>query len=220
MLASLGIFLGATVYAARFGTESAAAHTLAIRLAGLAYALSIGLTHACAVRSARQGENIVRGPALRVALLAGLCLATFVAAIASPMSQYLLPDPEIAVLATYLVWLVAAMQLADPLGAPAAGILQGQDRTRAAMVYSMIGNWGVSAPLIVILSSGLDLGIRGLWIALVSGAAVSSAATVAHLMLRWRAGGGREPNPSDRNLPADHGECHTAAHGNAAREAA
>lgn len=95
-------------------------------------------------------------------------------------------------LATQLIWLVAVMQVADALGAASAGLLQGQDRTRGAIIYSMVGNWGVAAPLIVVLSSGAEFGIRGLWIALVCGAAVSAALTLAHLLLGPVACGGRE----------------------------
>jgi len=50
-------------------------------------------------------------------------------------------------------------------------------------------------PRAVFVSSGVDLGIRGLWIALVSGAAVSATATGAHLMLPRCADGGKEPTP-------------------------
>jgi Na+-driven multidrug efflux pump len=49
----LGIFLGATLYAATLGAADVAAHTLTLRVAGIAYAIPAALAQAAMVRMAR-----------------------------------------------------------------------------------------------------------------------------------------------------------------------
>jgi MATE family multidrug resistance protein len=52
-VAEVGVFLGATLYAARLGAADVAAHTLTLRAAGVAYALPTALLQASMVRMAR-----------------------------------------------------------------------------------------------------------------------------------------------------------------------
>jgi multidrug resistance protein, MATE family len=52
-VAEVGVFLGATLYAARLGAADAAAHTLTLRTAGLAYAVPVAILQASMVRMAR-----------------------------------------------------------------------------------------------------------------------------------------------------------------------
>jgi multidrug resistance protein, MATE family len=60
MVAELGIFLGATLYAARLGAADVAAHTLTLRVAGVAYAVPAALLQAAMVRIARADAPATR----------------------------------------------------------------------------------------------------------------------------------------------------------------
>jgi multidrug resistance protein, MATE family len=59
-IAEVGIFLGATLFAATLGPADVAAHAVAIRAAGVAYALPTGLLQATLVRTSRAGALCVR----------------------------------------------------------------------------------------------------------------------------------------------------------------
>jgi MATE family multidrug resistance protein len=69
-------------------------------------------------------------------------------------------------------------ELFGPTGAGAAGLLRARRVTRPVMVYSLIGNWLVSAPLIGVFTIVFDLGAVGIWIAMTSGTIVYSGLCV------------------------------------------
>ncbi len=189
MLAELGVFLGATLFAARFGAEAAAAHALTIRLAGLVYAVSIGLQQGAAVRMARRSEvgdqRFTFTACTRLALAAGLAHAAILGAVAVPLAGAVLQDPATAATAAGLIMLLALSELLVPIGAVATGLMRGLKDTRMPMVYSLLGNWGVTLPTALLLTAA-GLGVTGLWIALASGSLIASALTVLRLR-RYRA---------------------------------
>ncbi len=65
-VAELGIFLGATLYAATLGPADVAAHTLTRRIAGVAYAVPAALLQAAMVRMARAEAQADPGQSWRV----------------------------------------------------------------------------------------------------------------------------------------------------------
>ncbi|WP_206018363.1 MATE family efflux transporter [Roseovarius nitratireducens] len=184
MLAELGVFLGATLFAARFGVEAAAAHALTIRLAGLVYAVSIGLQQAATVRMARKAEagdrQLPFSAGTRLGLAAGVAHASILAALAFPLANAVFDDPATAAIATGLILLLALSELLVPLGAVAAGLMRGLKDTRMPMVFSLLGNWGVTLPLALLLTA-VGLGVTGLWIALAAGTLVACVLTTLRL---------------------------------------
>jgi MATE family multidrug resistance protein len=184
MLAELGVFLGATLFAARFGAEAAAAHALTIRLAGLVYAVSVGLQQAATVRMARKAEALDRRlpfrAGTRLGVAAGLAHAAILGMVAVPLAGAVLDDPATAATATGLILLLALSELLVPLGAVAAGLMRGLKDTRMPMVYALLGNWGVTLPAALLLTAS-GFGVTGLWLALAAGALVASALTALRL---------------------------------------
>lgn len=184
MLAELGVFLGATLFAARFGPEAAAAHALTLRLAGIVYAVTSGLQQAATVRMARQAEAGDRGAALRAGVRLGLATgainAALLCAIATPLAGAVFADPATAATAAGLIVLLALSEAAAPLGAVAAGLMRGLQDTRVPMLFSLGGNWGVALPLAVLLPSA-GWGVTGLWAALTAGTLVASLLTALRL---------------------------------------
>lgn len=183
-ISEVGVFLGATLFVATLSVADAAAHVLAIRVAGVTFAVSIGLLQASTVRMARAGadpgqQRLIAGTSLRISGIAALLVAAAVGLTAWPLSLTL--SGEAAGLAAVLLLLVAASELAGPPGAAASGLLRGIRITRLPMAISLLGNWLVAAPVGVGLATAGGLGATGMWIGLAAGSATVSILTIFHL---------------------------------------
>jgi multidrug resistance protein, MATE family len=192
MVAELGIFLGATLYAARLGAADVAAHALTLRLAGVAYAVPAALLQAAIVRMARadaagdaEQRRAVTLGALGLSALtgAGLCLA--LAAGAAPLAGSVFGATAAGLTAAEtaagLIVLLGWMELVVNPGHAAAGLLRGRKDTRTPMLFTLAGYWAVGAPLGLWLCEGRDLGITGIWIGLAAGTATTTALMLARL---------------------------------------
>lgn len=183
-LSEVGVFLGATLFIATLSVADAAAHVLAIRVSGVAFAVSIGLLQATTVRVARADRDPARqraiaGTSLRLAGCAALLLAAIVALAAAPLSLTL--SGEAAGIAVVLLGLVAASELFGAPGAAATGLLRALRITRDPMAISLLGNWLIAAPVGVFLATAMGLGAIGVWIGLAAGSATASVLTLLHL---------------------------------------
>lgn len=184
-LSEVGVFLAATLFVATLSVADAAAHVLAIRVAGVTFAVSIGLLQATTVRMARAGADPARQrriarTSLRISGAAALVLAATLGLAAWPLSLTL--AGEAAGIAVVLLVLVGASELLGPPGAAATGLLRGLGITRAPMTASLLGNWLIAAPVGVWLATAGGLGAAGIWIGLVAGSATASILAV--LLLR------------------------------------
>ena len=198
-VAEVGVFLGATLFAATLGAAEAAAHAVAMRTAGIAYALPSGLLQAAVVRGARAdalATQAARRRAISTALLVGagvgMSLFAVLALAAQPGADLLfgvssMPDTRTMELAVGLLVLVGVMQIFDAPCAAAAGTLRGLRETRQPMIYTLGGYWGVGVPSGLWLALHTPFGVTGVWIGLVLGAAVTSALMFARIGRHWRA---------------------------------
>ncbi len=100
-VAEVGVYLGATIYAATLGATDAAAHVLVLRVAGVAYAIPMALLQASMVRMAR--AETLADPALQSAVIrssillglgSGLLVFAGLAAVANPLSTAFLGYPS------------------------------------------------------------------------------------------------------------------------------
>ena len=82
-------------------------------------------------------------------------------------------------------------ELVGPAGAGAAGLLRARKITRPVMVYSLVGNWLVAAPLIALFTIVFDMGAIGIWIAMSTGTVVYSGLCVLALRSLPDTGGAR-----------------------------
>ncbi|MEQ8403444.1 MAG: MATE family efflux transporter [Roseitalea porphyridii] len=184
-LAEVGIYLGATIYAASLSVTDAAAHAVAIRLAGISYAFYFGLQQASMTRLARvdpesgRGGDVV-GTTMVLGMAIGLSVCATLLVAAAPISNYALQgSPPAAVgIAITVIGVLALTELFGPAGAGAAGLLRARAVTRPVMVYSLIGNWLVSGPLIAFFTIVFDMGAIGIWIAMATGTIVYSGLCV------------------------------------------
>ncbi|MEL6799223.1 MAG: MATE family efflux transporter [Pseudomonadota bacterium] len=187
-LAEVGIYLGATIYAASLSVTDAAAHSVAIRLAGIGYAFYFGLQQASMTRlarvdpkSGREGRVVATTMVLGMAI--GLSICTTLVVVAAPIANYALQGSTPAAIgaAITVIGVLAVAELFGPTGAGAAGLLRAKQMTRPVMVYSLIGNWLVSAPLIAVFTVVFDMGAVGIWIAMATGTVVYSGLCVLAL---------------------------------------
>ncbi|WP_137111403.1 MATE family efflux transporter [Rhodobacter sp. SY28-1] len=196
-VAELGIFLGATLYAATLSPADVAAHTLTLRLAGVAYAVPAALLQAAMVRMARveatgdlAHRRRVIGAALWLSGLSGLLLFLGLCAAAVPLTQAFFEPTAVGVAATesavMLLILLGAMELVANPGLGASGLLRGRKDTRVPMVYTLAGNWCVGAPLGLWFSATWLEGIAGVWAGLMAGTLVTSCLMLARLANRSR----------------------------------
>ncbi len=190
-VAEVGVYLGATLYAATLGAADAAAHVLALRVAGVAYAIPMALLQASMVRMARAEtladpamQNEVIRSSIFLGLGSGLLLFAGLAAVADPLSTAFLGADQIgaaAGLAAGLLLLLGVIELFESPCLAAAGLLRGRKDTRAPMLFTIAGNWVIGAPLGLYLCDVQQLGITGVWTGLLVGMAVTTLLTIARL---------------------------------------
>lgn len=187
-----GIYLAVTLYAATLSAADVAAHTLTLRMAGIAYAASFALQQASMVRMARAigleeaGEpRAVRRSSLLLSLLGGTLLLALLGLTAAPLAAWFFdasPAGRAAIqVATGLLMLLGLLQCVGYPGLAALGLLRGQKDTRLPMIFKLVAYWLIGAPLGIWLCEMQGLGVTGLWIGLVSGAALTTALTLARL---------------------------------------
>ncbi|ALP54289.1 hypothetical protein Tel_14680 [Candidatus Tenderia electrophaga] len=182
-LAELGVFLLATVIMGAISVEVLAAHTIAIRMAGVIYALPLGLAQAAAVRvawsvGAKDAPAVWAAGRSACALALGLGLAylilltLFSEAIAGLFLQGQGGMDETLALAQRFLILLALAQPLACLGTVAGGLLRGCKDTRVPMVITLVCYWGLGFATAMVLAFGLGYGGTGIWIGLALGDAL------------------------------------------------
>ncbi|NVK40746.1 MAG: MATE family efflux transporter [Oceanospirillaceae bacterium] len=179
-LGETGVFLLATLLIAGFSLDDLTAHTLTLRLAGVLYAIPLGLSQAATVRAgiafgAGDPERMRRvlRLQLRLALLWGLPLALLLIAGREPLTLWLLPEAgarlTLLETASLLLLLLALVQPADALTTQVTGYLRGLQDTRRPMQLIVCSQWLLALPLGLLLGHGAGLGAIGIWLGLGSG---------------------------------------------------
>jgi MATE family multidrug resistance protein len=190
-----GIFLAVTLYAATLGAADVAAHTLTLRMAGIVYAGSAALLQAAMVRMARAESlqdphtgRAVAGSSIMLAFAGGTMLCLALGFGAQPLALWFFDATAAGVaairVATVLLILLGLLEFVAYPGLAASGLLRGRRDTHAPMVYMLAAYWGLGAPLGVYLCEVQALGVTGLWIGLVAGAALTTVLTLGRLLVR------------------------------------
>lgn len=189
----IGIFLAATLYAARLGVADVAAHTLALRTAGVAYAIPAALLQASMVRAAR-AESLDDGGARRavtvsslgLSVILGTALCLLLVGAAETLAQGFFDHSVEGIAAMRLaIGLLVLLGLIELIAGPscaASGLLRGRRITRLPMIYVLFGYWGISAPLAIYLCESKGLGITGLWIGLAAGTLMTAILMIRKLL--------------------------------------
>ncbi|MGD8885414.1 MAG: MATE family efflux transporter, partial [Gammaproteobacteria bacterium] len=186
----MGVFLFSTVTMGVFGAEVLAAHTIALRAAGVFYAVPLGYAQAATVRVAylfARKDNERLQQALRTVMIMvlafGIVLMLFILTVKDGLPAMVL-DPDqitsevLAKASTFLV-LLAVMQVTINLGTVGAGVLRGFKDTRIPMMFSLFAYWGFGFGAAMLLAMAAGLNGSGIWVGLLT-------ATAVFALLVWR----------------------------------
>ncbi len=192
----IGLFLETAVFAAvalllgTLGAVAAAAHQVALNVAGMTFMIPLGLSMATTVRV---GHAIGRGDPEAARFsgwigigLSGLFMATMAVLIFvnhQIIARFYTDDLEVVAVAAGLLQLAALFQISDGLQVGALGALRGLKDTRVPMLIVVIAYWLVAFPLAWQLGIRQGWGPAGPWIGLIAGLTVAAVLLNARF---WR----------------------------------
>lgn len=213
----VGVFLLSTMLAGLFGAEALAAHAITLRMAGVVYALPLGLSQAATVRvgyavGGRDGEKIARAVRAALALGLGGGSVLFLAILGGRqvIPWFFLPTgdpaaPGVASAAAALLAVLSVICLAQGLGVISAGALRGFKDTKVPMVISVFAFWGVGMSTIVLAAFAADRGVDGIWLGIAAGALCNAVLTWRRLTMQLRKDAlGRQPTDATQGAQATH----------------
>ena len=184
-LGEMGVFLFSTVTMGVFGAEVLAAHTVALRMAGVLYAFPLGMAQAATVRvgyavGAKDVLSIstIVLTALGLSVGAGVVFLATVFLLDAHIVQWFFGDnvlPKITAQALTFLWLLAIIQPFDGIACVGAGILRGFKDTQVPMLFSIVAFWGVGFTGGWSLAFLMGFGGSGIWVGLASAAVTYSA---------------------------------------------
>lgn len=184
------LFIIGALLMARFGTDTVAAHQIAINFASIAFMVPMSIGMATTVRvgyAAGAGEPAATlrlrgatgiGLGVLFALLSASTMALLPGAIVGAYTQ----DAGVTALATGFLYYAAVFQLADCVQATANGALRGLKDTRVPMLITVSAYWLVGLPLAAGLAFATGAGPAGVWVGFIGGLAVAAVG----LSLRFR----------------------------------
>jgi MATE family multidrug resistance protein len=188
-----GVFFAGALVMGTISNAALAAHQIAIQVAALMFMVPMAIGQAANVRVGYHtggGASRAAQQAGYAALLIGAVVALTAALgiISAPRAIALLfglsegraGDAEVIALASQLLVICAAFQLADGTQAIAAGALRGLKDTRVPMIAAAGGYWAIGFPCAWALAVPFGQGATGVWWGLALGLAVVAT------LLTWR----------------------------------
>lgn len=170
LLAEVGAFSLAGIFAGWLGPQALAGHQVALGLASMSFVFALGVANATAVRVGlavgRKDSSGARRAGL-AGLIAGammMSVSILLFAFAPGLCARILSDkPDVMEAAIPLLRIAAIFQLADAAQVIAAGALRGAGDTRSAQVANMVGYYVIGLPLALLLGFVFHLGAPGIW---------------------------------------------------------
>lgn len=193
----------ATVLMGTFGPVALAASNIVNQLAYIVYQLNIGLSQGSSIlvsRAVGKGEaEKVSGVAARTFTISFGIMALIAVAYVAVPDRVLRPflgseaDPQVLALAAVLLWFAIAHQFCKGGQNLCIGLLRGLGNTKAGLMNTLIGYWGVGIPAMFVCGYSLGWGAKGIWFGLCLGFAITSLLLWVHFM--------RELNKGSNKLP-------------------
>jgi putative MATE family efflux protein len=189
MLARTGILVFFTILAGRLGPEVVAAYGIGVRVEMVAIMIAFPIANACATLV---GQNLGAGrpervwPAIRLGF-GVVCAALWPMALAlvlwrEPFVAWFTDDPAVARLASEYLAYAAALLVFYGFYFIAFRSLQAAGDMLSPMLISVSLAFGVGIPLAVVLSTRLDYGATGMWIANLVYGALNAGAMMGWLV--------------------------------------
>jgi MATE family multidrug resistance protein len=175
------------------GADMVAAHQICLSFSSLVFMVPMSIASAISVRVGRAiGAGDFR--LARLAGYSGIGLTALIAIVSASLTL-LFPaaivsiytrNPQVAAMATALLFLAALFQFSDAVQVSTAGALRGYKDTRVPMAMLVVAYWVIGLPLgyglgLTSLGPG-PMGAAGFWIGLIAG--LTAAAILLSLRLR------------------------------------
>jgi len=195
-IGEVGVYLVSTVIISLFGAAALAAHAITLRMAGVVYALTVGLSQAATVRVGyAAGRADARGmaesgwTALVIGTGFGLGIFVILAGTANELPWLFLNHGEagsyeVATGAAGLLFLLGALNLAVGPASSAMAILRGLKDTRVPMVLGLTAKWMIGMPVAYFAAFRLGWSADGVWAGLVVAEAATAILIGARLLRR------------------------------------
>jgi MATE family multidrug resistance protein len=190
--AEVGLFGVTSLLMAQFGTETLAAHNVALQIITAAFMVPLGLSTAVGIRVAhlsgrKQPAQARRAGLIGMQLAVGFMLTVSLLYLLAPraviglfVDAHAPANAALVATATGYLLIAALFQAFDGLQVTANAALRGLQDTRVPMLISLASYWLVGLGLGALLAFPLGLGGQGLWFGLTAGLLTSSA------LLTWR----------------------------------
>jgi MATE family multidrug resistance protein len=174
-------FAAVSLIMARLGTETVAAHQIAINIAAVVYMIPFGLSMAITTRvgqaigASKYNEAKFRG---NIGIMLSMGIMVFSAIFLYTTRDLLIAvytdDVAVTAIASGLLLLAAIFQLSDGLQVAGYGALKGLKDTTVPMLVNFVAYWIIGIPIGAYLGLTLEMGPTGLWIGLICGLSVAA----------------------------------------------
>ncbi|RYD23345.1 MAG: MATE family efflux transporter [Verrucomicrobiaceae bacterium] len=188
MLCEVSAFSAAGLLMGQFGSDSMAAHQIAITLAGTAFMIPLGLSMALTVRI---GEAHGAGEfhRLRPIAVSGWSLAACYSLIAAVvflvagrfLASLFIESPDVIALAGSLLVVVGVFQLSDSLQVASSAMLRGLHDARVPALMGFVAYWVAGLPFGALLAFHSGMEAKGVWWGLAAGLLVAALALAPRL---------------------------------------
>ncbi|WP_212001965.1 MATE family efflux transporter [Chitinophaga sp. HK235] len=189
----ISAFSGAAVMVGWIGAAELAAHQIALSLAAMTYMMASGISAAAGIKSGnnfgKKDYHSLRHSAIAsyhmVLVLMGTTALMFM------LFKNLLPamyinDPQVIHIAAGLLVIAAFFQLFDGTQVVGLGVLRGLGDVRMPTFITLLAYWGIGIPLGYVLGIKLELGVEGIWWALLLGLLVASVLLFVRFHIKSR----------------------------------
>lgn len=177
----------AAMMAGWLGVAALAGHTIVLNMIALWFQVPVGIAIAASVRVGNllgagdlPGARLAGSVALALGAGVMLIAATAFVVFRGELPLLFTSDVEVVALAALILPIAGAFQIFDGTQCVAGGILRGAGRTRAPALANLFGYYTLALPLAVWLGAPGQLGLVGIWWALLVGLVI-----VSGLMLFW-----------------------------------
>ena len=165
------------------GTQTLAAHQIALNLASISYMMATGIASAATIRVGNQlGRRDILN--LRVAgntcfimvsLFMGFAAILFIA-LRSFFPTLYIDDPEVIEIASQLLVVAALFQVSDGVQVVGMGALRGIEDVKIPTLIAVTAYWVIGLPAGYLLAFTMDLGANGIWYGLLIGLTLAAVA--------------------------------------------
>ncbi len=166
----------ATLLAGRLGTLELASHTVAMNLISVAFMVPLGISMGAVTRvgnligaGQRREAQIASWVGLGMGAVFMLFSGTIFVVFGEPLCRLYTDDAAVLALATSILPIGAAFQIADGIQVVGGGILRGMGRTVPAAVFNLVAYWVIGIPLAIWFVFGRGMGVHGIWTGLAIG---------------------------------------------------